>query len=95
MSIGDDSQKSWQDAPQWQRDSAISGAEYARANPNAKPEDSHENWFREKTLAGWRYGPVKDEAKKEHPCMLLYQHLPEEQRRKDALFLAIVRALSF
>lgn len=91
--LGDLSQPAWADAPEWQRESAVNGVAHARGNPNAKPSDSHESWLAEKAAAGWKMGPVKDPEKKEHPCMVPYAELPPEQQRKDALFLAVVRAL--
>ena len=92
--IGDDSQQSWGDAPQWQRDSAIAGVKFCLANPNAPASANHESWLKAKEDDGWVYGPVKDPAKKEHPCMVPYQALPIDQQKKDALFKAIVGALS-
>lgn len=91
---GDVSQPSWEDAPDWQRVSAIDGVEFALAAPNAQPEDSHRNWMTGKIADGWVYGPVKDPVAKTHPCMVPYYQLPEFQRKKDALFLAIARALA-
>jgi hypothetical protein len=93
LSLGDTSQKSWDDAEEWQRASAISGVLFHLANPLANPIDSHDNWMKEKLADGWQYGPVKDPAKKEHPCILPYHELPEEQRLKDALFIGVIRAL--
>lgn len=90
--VGDNSQKSWSDAEQWQRDSAIRGVEFALKNPDAPASTQHEAWLRDKTADGWKYGPIKDTEKKEHPCMVPYEQLPAEQRMKDYLFLAIVRA---
>ena len=90
---GDDSQPTWDDAPQWQRDSAINGVDYRLRNPNAKPWDQHENWLAVKRADGWVYGEVKDAEKKTHPCMVAYDELPELQKKKDALFGAIVDAL--
>ncbi len=92
--LGDGSQPPWEDAPAWQRESAIKGVDHALANPGAKPSDSHESWLREKEAAGWKCGPVKDPEKREHPCFVPYDQLPPEQRAKDALFLAVVRALA-
>jgi hypothetical protein len=92
--LGDMSQLPWEDAPDWQRTSAIKGVEFALANPSAPPSASHDSWLEEKRATGWKYGPVKDPEKKEHPCFRPYEELPAEQRRKDALFLAIVRALA-
>jgi hypothetical protein len=90
--LGDLSQPRWEDAPEWQRTSAIKGVEAAR-NPLAKPSDSHDSWLAEKRSTGWKYGPVKDPAKKEHPCFVPYEELPIDQKAKDALFLAVARAL--
>lgn len=91
--IGDNSQPSWEDAPQWQKDSAMNGVMYHRDNPDSTQEDSHKSWMTEKLDAGWKYGEVKDPEAKTHPCITEYLNLPLEQQRKDALFLSIVRAL--
>jgi hypothetical protein len=88
--LGDLSQLPWCDAPQWQKDSAINGVKFHRENPDAKSSHSHESWLKEKEKAGWKYGPVKDVEKKEHPCFVLYNALPEYQKLKDSFFIAIV-----
>jgi len=92
--IGDDSQLPWNDAPAWQRTSAINGVAFSLANPDAPPSASHDSWMAEKRDAGWKYGPVKDADKKEHPCFLPFAELPVEQQLKDKLFRAIVKALT-
>jgi hypothetical protein len=92
-SIGDHSQKSWEEAEQWQRDSAIKGVEYALANPDATPESQHEAWSTDKIADGWVYGPEKNPEKKEHHCLVPYNQLPEKQRSKDYLFRAVVFSL--
>jgi len=93
-SIGDYSQKCWAAAEQWQRESAIKGVVFALANPNAPASSQHEAWLKDKEKDGWKYGPVKDTAKKEHPCFVGYDELPVEQRIKDYLFKHIVRAFA-
>ncbi len=90
--IGDHSQKTWPEAEQWQRDSAIRGVEYALANPDAPASAQHEAWLKDKLADGWKYGPVKDPAAKTHPCIVSYAELPRDQRLKDYLFKAIVKA---
>jgi len=92
--IGDQSQKHWSDAEQWQRDSAIRGVKFARENPTAPASAQHDAWLADKLKDGWKYGKVKDAAKKEHPCCVPYDDLPVEQRLKDTLFKAVVAALS-
>jgi hypothetical protein len=88
---GDDSQTGWADAGDWQREAAITGVQVALKGATA--EEQHDAWCREKAAAGWVYGPVKDPERKSHPCLVPYDQLPETQRAKDALFVAIVRAL--
>lgn len=90
----DYSQPAWDDAPDWQIESAINGVYHALTYPDATSEDMHSNWMADKIADGWVYGPVKDPVAKTHPCMVPYAELPEFQRKKDALFLAIVRALA-
>jgi hypothetical protein len=92
--INDEKHPSWDDAPDWQAESAINGVEHALRHPDATPEDSHNNWMAEKIADGWVYGYEKDPVAKTHPCIRPYDMLPEFQRKKDALFLAIVRALA-
>ena len=92
-SQGDHSQPKWEDAPAWQRDSAIMGVEFALENPKAKPSDSHESWLAQKRADGWKYGLVKDPVAKEHPCFVAYDELPVTQKVKDYIFLGVVRAL--
>lgn len=93
LAIGE-SQPSWNDAPDWQRSSAINGVLYLMANPDAGPEASHENWLREKEATGWKHGPVKDVEAKTHPCMVPFTELPLEQQVKDHLFVGVVRSLA-
>lgn len=92
--IGDASQKPWNEAEPWQRDSAIKGVQYALAHPDATPADQHEAWLKDKLADGWVHGPVKDPEKKQHPCIVPYTELPLEQRVKDYLFQSVVKALS-
>lgn len=87
-SIGDTSQPSWENAPQWQKDSAIVGVKFHLENQTT-PEQSHESWLQQKIEDGWVYGDVKDPDKKTHPCIVPYHQLPPEQRSKDYLFKAV------
>ncbi len=88
--MGDDSQPTWDDTPESHKQSLIAGVEMHLANPDATPEQSHESWYKVKEAEGWKYGEVKDMEKKEHPCFLPYEELPDEQKAKDYLFRTTV-----
>ena len=47
-SIGDNSQVSWEDAPDWQKNSALNGVKHHLQNPDSTPQGSHENWMKVK-----------------------------------------------
>jgi hypothetical protein len=92
-SLGDLSQADWDAAPDWQRESAINGVEFHISNPDAPPSDSHESWLAQKQAEGWKYGPIKDADKKEHPCFVPYEQLPTEQKAKDYIFRQLCHSL--
>lgn len=93
-SIGDNTQTSWEEAPQWQKDSAVNGVKFHMANSNATPENSHESWLKQKADEGWKFGLIKNAELKEHPCFCPYSELPAEQRAKDYIFRQTVHSLA-
>lgn len=92
-SIGDNSQPAWEKAPDWQRKSALDGVKFSLDNPKAGPDSQHISWLLAKRVDGWRYGPIKNPEKKEHPCIVPFNELPREQQLKDKLFKTIVDAM--
>ena len=92
--IGDESQPTWYEAPDWQKSSAVNGVQFHIDNPGAGCAASHESWLAEKEKDGWKYGEVKNPEIKEHPCFVPYEELPAQQKVKDALFVGVIRALS-
>lgn len=94
LAMGDTSQKPWDEATDWQRLSCIHGAA-AVVCEHVEPEELHRRWMAEKERNGWKYGPVKDSDKLEHPCMVPYAELPAAQRSKDTLFRCVVLAMAW
>jgi hypothetical protein len=82
---------SWDEFPEDERAGVIAGVEHALGG--ASPDELHARWCEGKTADGWRYGPVKDNDAKTHPCLVAYDRLPVQQRDKDDLFAAVVDAL--
>lgn len=80
----------WWDLDEETMDSIRQGVEGVLAGNS--PEASHRNWCEFKRAHGWVYGPVKDAEAKTHPCLVPYAELSPDQRLKDDLFVAVVKA---
>ncbi len=93
IGLGDNSQLAWKFAAEWQRDLVIAGVQFLIDNPDAPPSAHHDSWLEEKRRTGWSYAPVKDSAKKEHPCFVPYDELPIAQQIKGTLFASVVRGI--
>lgn len=46
-------------------------------------ENAHEVWAVERLAQGWSFGPERNDAKKENPCMVPYSQLPEKEKDFD------------
>ncbi len=59
----------------------------------------HEVWAATRIAQGWRYGRERSDLRKEHPCLIPYEELSEEERtydRKTALeTLKLIEYLGF
>ncbi|HJT75799.1 MAG TPA: RyR domain-containing protein, partial [Gemmataceae bacterium] len=43
----------------------------------------HDVWARQRLADGWRHGPRRDDARKEHPCLVPYDELPDAEKQYD------------
>ena len=59
----------------------------------------HEVWAHTRMEQGWTYGEVRNDELKQHPCLVEYEELPEEERvydRNTAVgTLKLIRQLGF
>jgi hypothetical protein len=46
-------------------------------------KNTHDVWARQRFEAGWRYGLRRDDSRKEHPCLVPYEQLPESEKQYD------------
>ncbi|MBQ1391661.1 MAG: hypothetical protein IIY82_07915 [Firmicutes bacterium] len=46
-------------------------------------EAEHRRWVRFHQMYNWTYAPVRDNGKRQHPLLVPYTELPEEERVKD------------
>lgn len=57
-------------------------------------ENVHDQWASLRMSQGWTYGPRRDDARKEHPCLVAYADLPESEKEYDRqTVLETVRAI--
>ena len=94
QAMGDEVAPFWEHASPELRESVEAGVRALLADPSLTPERLHQRWLDRKLMYGWQYGPVKDEARKLHPCVLTYWALTEEQQTKYHLFRGVVLALA-
>ena len=45
--------------------------------------NTHDNWAQKRLEEGWKYGPERNEQKREHPCLVPYEKLPESEKNYD------------
>ena len=43
----------------------------------------HEVWAKSRMSEGWTYGPMRDDVKKQHPCLVPYENLSEIEKEYD------------
>lgn len=43
----------------------------------------HEVWAASRIAEGWRYGDTRNDALKQHPCLVPYDELPENEKEYD------------
>lgn len=46
-------------------------------------ENVHDVWAASRIADGWTYGPVRDDATKQTPCLVPYDRLPESEKDYD------------
>ena len=59
-------------------------------------EAVHDEWAAGRIADGWTYGPQRDDARKQHPCLVPYYELSDEEKAYDratakaTIFMVIV-----
>lgn len=46
-------------------------------------EHVHDVWAAGRRAQGWIWGPHRSDERKEHPCLVPYEQLPEEEKEYD------------
>ena len=46
-------------------------------------KNAHEVWAAQRIKDGWKHGPKRNDSKREHPCLVPYESLPESEKTYD------------
>lgn len=46
-------------------------------------KNAHDLWALQRMSEGWSFGPRRDDHRKEHPCLVPYEELPETEKEYD------------
>lgn len=63
--------------------SAIELPQELLALAQAISKNVHEVWATGRMSEGWTYGPVRDDAKRQTPCLVPYEELSDEEKAYD------------
>lgn len=89
QAIGDYSQAPWQEAPEWQRESAKVAVKYCLENPQSPAYLVHNAWKEFMIQDGWKYSLFFNEQNKEHPWLTSFQELSQISQMRTELITAI------
>ena len=57
-------------------------------------KNAHDIWAQQRLAEGWRKGPRRDDVRKESPCLIPYDQLPESEKQYDRqAALGTIRAI--
>lgn len=46
-------------------------------------ENAHDHWAINRFKDGWKYGDLRNDETKQHPCLVAYNDLPESEKKYD------------
>jgi hypothetical protein len=56
--------------------------------------NTHDVWANQRIADGWTYGPSRNDDRKEHPCLVLYEDLSEMERDYDRVVVQqVIKAI--
>ena len=46
-------------------------------------KNTHDIWAAQRLAERWKYGAARNDERKEHPCLVSYEDLPENEKEYD------------
>jgi len=65
--------------------SSVHVSQEIRALGEKLARNTHELWAQQRLRDGWRYGPQRNDERKEHPMLRPYDEIPESEKVYDRI----------
>ena len=62
---------------------AVELEEYLLELTERLAKHAHDLWAMQRLRDGWKWGPVRCDSDRTHPCLVAYEELPEEEKIYD------------
>lgn len=90
---GDYSHEIWSNSSAEHKHSMRLGVVKRLEDPDEPAHANHERWLEHKLHEGWTWGETRDEVNRRNPAMVSYSELPPDFRKRNEIFMAVVKAL--
>lgn len=57
--------------------------EYLKELVELLVKNAHEIWARQRVDDGWKYGNMRDDIERLHPCLVPFEELEDEEKKYD------------
>jgi hypothetical protein len=89
--VGNDTRPEWHTLSQEDKEHYIHAVANAIDSKLESPQEAHKQWSTWMLAQGWEFGEQYDREGKKHPNLRPYDQLPETEKVKDILFIAVCK----